>query len=87
MLKWCIERIEGKAAATETAVGQVPTADQMDLDGLSVDAEDVAAALEVDPEEWKAEVPLIEEWFDKIGEKLPTSMRDELEALKLRLGM
>jgi phosphoenolpyruvate carboxykinase (GTP) len=87
VLKWCIERIEGTAAATETAVGHVPTPDQMDLDGLDVDADDVAAALAVDPEEWKAEVPLIEEWFDKIGEKLPTSMRDELEALKLRLGM
>jgi phosphoenolpyruvate carboxykinase (GTP) len=59
----------------------------MDLDGLDVSAEDVAAALDVDAEEWKAEIPLIEEWFDHIGEKLPTSMRDELEALKLRLGM
>ena len=87
VLKWCIERIEGKAAATETAVGHVPTPDQMDLDGLDVSPEDVAAALDVDAEEWKAEIPLIEEWFDHIGEKLPTSMRDELEALKLRLGM
>jgi hypothetical protein len=32
------------------------------------------------------QIPLIEEWFDKIGESLPTSMRDELEALKQRLG-
>jgi len=40
----------------------------------------VAAALDVDAEEWKAEIPLIEEWFDRIGQKLPTSMRDELEA-------
>ena len=87
MLKWCIERIEGKAAATETAVGHVPTPDQIDLDGLDASPEDVAAALAVDAEEWKAEIPLIEEWFDQIGEKLPTSMRDELEALKLRLGM
>jgi phosphoenolpyruvate carboxykinase (GTP) len=47
----------------------------------------VAAALAVDPEEWREEIPLIEEWFAKIGDKLPTSMRDELEALKLRLGM
>ncbi len=39
------------------------------------------------PEEWKAEIPLIEEWFDKIGDSLPTSMRDELAALKLRLGL
>jgi phosphoenolpyruvate carboxykinase (GTP) len=87
VLKWAIERIEGRAAAQETAIGHVPTADQLDLDGLDASREDVEAALAVDVEEWKAEVPLIEEWFDKIGEKLPTSMRDELEALKLRLGV
>jgi len=41
----------------------------------------------VDVEEWKAEIPLIEEWFDRIGTSLPTSMRDELDALKSRLGV
>ncbi|GAA2549465.1 phosphoenolpyruvate carboxykinase (GTP) [Pseudonocardia hydrocarbonoxydans] len=86
VLKWCIERMEGTAAATETAIGYVPTSDQMDLDGLDSAVADIDAALEVDVEEWKAEIPLIEEWFDKIGDGLPTSMRDELEALKLRLG-
>ena len=67
-------------------IGHVPSADQIDLDGLDSDNVDVKAALTVDVEEWKAEVPLIEEWFDKIGVSLPASMRDELEALKLRLG-
>ncbi|MCF7552002.1 phosphoenolpyruvate carboxykinase (GTP) [Pseudonocardia sp. WMMC193] len=87
VLKWIIERIEGKAAAVETPIGYVPTPDQMDLEGVDATAEDVAAALTVDVEEWKAEIPLIEEWFDKVGDKLPTSMRDELEALKQRLGL
>ncbi|MFR9805795.1 phosphoenolpyruvate carboxykinase (GTP) [Pseudonocardia sp. RS010] len=87
VLKWVIERIEGKAAAAETPIGYVPTPDQMDLEGVDASAEDVAAALAVDPEEWKQEIPLIEEWFDKVGHKLPTSMRDELENLKQRLGM
>jgi phosphoenolpyruvate carboxykinase (GTP) len=41
----------------------------------------------VDVEEWKAEIPMIEEWFEKIGDSLPTSIRDELEAMKLRLGL
>ena len=42
-------------------------------------------ALSVNTEDWRKEVPLIEEWFEKIGTTLPTAMRDELEALKLRL--
>ncbi|MQA60942.1 MAG: phosphoenolpyruvate carboxykinase (GTP) [Actinophytocola sp.] len=86
VLKWVIERIEGKAAANETPIGWVPTVDELDIEGLSEPAEDIAAALAVDADEWRAEIPLIEEWFDKIGEKLPTSLRDELEALKQRLG-
>jgi len=86
VLKWMVQRLEGTAAASETAIGHVPSADQIDLDGLDSDNVDVKAALTVDVEEWKAEVPLIEEWFDKIGVSLPASMRDELEALKLRLG-
>jgi phosphoenolpyruvate carboxykinase (GTP) len=87
VLKWIIERLEGKAAASETPIGHVPTADQIDTEGLSEPAEDIEASLAVDVAEWKAEIPLIEEWFDTIGDKLPTSMRDELEALKQRLGV
>ncbi len=49
--------------------------------------EQVEAALAFDPEEWKAEVPLIEEWFAKIGDSVPSSLRDELDSLKLRLGL
>jgi len=86
VLKWAIERIEGKAAANETPIGWVPSADDLDLEGLDEPREDIEAALKVDPEEWKAEIPLIEEWFAKIGDKLPSSLRDELAALKQRLG-
>ncbi|WP_033436372.1 phosphoenolpyruvate carboxykinase (GTP) [Saccharothrix sp. NRRL B-16314] len=86
VLKWAIERIEGKAAAVETPIGHVPTADNLDLSGLDASREDVEASLEFDADEWRAEIPMIEEWFAKIGEKVPTSLRDELEALKLRLG-
>ena len=86
MLKWAIERIEGNAAAVETPIGWVPTAEDLDLSGLDVDKADIEAALRVDAEEWRAELPLIDEWFDKIGSKVPTLLRDELEALKLRLA-
>ena len=34
-----------------------------------------------------AEIPLIEEWFAKIGDTVPTALRDELAALEMRLGM
>jgi phosphoenolpyruvate carboxykinase (GTP) len=85
VLKWAMERIEGTAAATETPIGYVPTVDDLDLDGLDADPADIAAALAVDVDEWRAEIPLIEEWFDTIGDKLPTSLHDELRGLQHRL--
>ncbi|MCE7005175.1 phosphoenolpyruvate carboxykinase (GTP) [Kibdelosporangium philippinense] len=86
VLKWAIERIEGKAAAQETPIGYVPTLADLDTEGLDASQEDLEAALKVNREEWLAEIPLIEEWFDKMGEKLPTSLKDELAALKQRLN-
>jgi len=86
VLKWAIERIEGKSGAKETPIGYVPTSADLDLSGLSEPVEDIDLALTVDAEEWKAEIPLIEEWYEKFGDKLPTSLHDELDALKHRLG-
>lgn len=64
----------------------MPTAADLDLEGLDVDAADVNEALAVDVEEWRAELPQIEEWFEFVGEKLPTGVKDEFEALKERLA-
>jgi phosphoenolpyruvate carboxykinase (GTP) len=86
VLKWAIERIEGTAAAVETPVGYVPAAGSLDVSGLDLDPADVSSVTEVNPAEWRDELPQIEEWFTKIGEQLPSGMRDELEGLRLRLG-
>ncbi|MRH86531.1 phosphoenolpyruvate carboxykinase (GTP) [Nocardia sp. SYP-A9097] len=86
VLEWIIGRIEGTAEATATPIGNVPVATNLDLAGLDVVPADVDEALAVNPEEWKREIPLIEEWFQFIGDKLPSGVRDEFEALKERLG-
>ncbi|MHA3703810.1 phosphoenolpyruvate carboxykinase (GTP) [Jatrophihabitans sp. YIM 134969] len=86
VLKWALERIEGTAAAVDTPIGRVPTPDSLDVEGLDMDPELLSASLDVDVDEWKSELAGIEEWFDKIGDSLPSSLRDELEALRQRLG-
>lgn len=86
VLKWAVERIEHKADGKTTPIGIVPTAADLDLEGLDVDAADVDEALAVNPEEWREELPLIEEWFEFVGEKLPTGIKDEFDALKTRLA-
>ncbi len=61
--------------------------DSLDVTGLDLSREALEVALDVDPEEWKAEVPLIDEWFAKIGDKVPDALRIELDTLKSRLGI
>ena len=86
VLKWIIERVEGKASGQSTPIGIVPSAEDLDLDGLDSDPADVAEALAVNPDEWREELPQIEEWFEFVGEKLPTGIKDEFDALKHRLA-
>ncbi|MFI1238725.1 phosphoenolpyruvate carboxykinase (GTP) [Nocardia salmonicida] len=86
VLEWIVGRIEGRSGATATAVGNVPSAADLDLDGLDVVAADVDEALSVNADEWRKEIPSIEEWFEFVGDKLPSGVRDEFEALKERLG-
>ncbi|MGL5441693.1 MAG: phosphoenolpyruvate carboxykinase domain-containing protein, partial [[Mycobacterium] stephanolepidis] len=86
VLKWIVDRIEHRANGVSTPIGTVPGVEDLDLAGLDVEEADVAEALAVHNDEWQAELPLIEEWFEFIGDKLPTGVKDEFDALKQRLG-
>ncbi len=85
VLKWIVERLDGDAEALETPVGYVPAPGAIDTTGLDMTEEQVAKALSVDLEEWRKELPLIEEWFAKFGDKLPSQLADELATLKANL--
>jgi phosphoenolpyruvate carboxykinase (GTP) len=86
VLEWVFDRVTGTGEAAETAIGYVPTADALDTDGLDVPAEDLAELLRVDNDEWRAELPSIEEHFAQFGDRLPVTLRDELAALEKRLS-
>ena len=86
VLKWIVERIEGRAEAVESPIGRVPTPESLDVTGLDISPEDLAAVLRVDTDEWRAEIPQVVEWFEKFGDKLPGVLWAELDALKARLG-
>jgi len=82
VLKWIIERVEGKGVAVETVLGNVPKA--LDMKGMeSFGAEKFAAATAVSKEEWKKEMPLHGEMVEgKLAEKAPPEMMQRFEELK-----
>ncbi len=87
VLDWICRRLEGDADGRDTPIGTVPRASDLALDGLDDAAlANVDAALSVDPEEWKRELPTMHEHLDSFGDRLPPALRDELVALEERLG-
>ncbi|MET0420846.1 MAG: phosphoenolpyruvate carboxykinase (GTP) [Acidimicrobiia bacterium] len=86
VLEWIVRRLDGEADGTVTPIGTVPTADDLNTEGLDISADQLAAALDVDVDEWRAELPGIRAYFDEFGERMPDGLRDELAALEQRLG-
>jgi phosphoenolpyruvate carboxykinase (GTP) len=85
VLKWMLERIEGRAAATETPIGMVPTPDALTLDGLDVTHETMKELLSIDPIAWTQEWENSGKFFEKFGDRLPEELRDEHDRLGQRL--
>ena len=85
VLKWMLDRIEGRAQATDTPIGYVPTPDSLDLDGLSIPRKNLDKLLAVDPADWAQEVTATGKFFEQFGDRLPDEIRMEHKALADRL--
>ena len=86
VLNWIIDRCEGKADATETAIGYVPKPEDIDLTDLDMDIETLKDILTVDKDVWTKEAAEIEEHYKKFGDKLPAELKAQLENLKANLA-
>jgi len=85
VLKWICERIDGKGKAVETAIGNLPTPDAIDVSGLDISKDDLQQLLAVDIEGWKTELADVDEFYAKFGSKLPDALKKEVPILKARL--
>lgn len=86
VLKWIVERVEGKAEASETAVGLVPTQDALDLEGLDLSDEALETLLTVDTNAWIQEAALSREYLESFGSKMPARILWQQQELEKRLG-
>ena len=85
VLNWIIDRCEGKATASETAIGYVPQPEDIDLTDLDMDLDTLKGILTVDKAVWEKEAAEIEEHYKKFGDRLPQELRDQLATLKANL--
>ena len=86
VLKWVLERCEGRGGAVDTPIGLVPTLDAIDRSGLSISDETMAALLRVDAAEWVEAVSAQENFFDSFGDRLPPGILQEHHALSRRIN-
>ncbi len=86
VLEWILARCEGKADAVETAIGYVPKAEDINLEGLDLSLDTLKSILEVDKDLWTTEAEGIAEFYQKFGDKLPEELKKQLEGLKARLA-
>ena len=84
VLEWILKRCENEVDAEETAIGYVPKAEDINLEGLDFSVETLKGILAVDNAKWAKEAAGIEEFYTKFGDKLPAELRAELEGLKAR---
>jgi phosphoenolpyruvate carboxykinase (GTP) len=84
VLAWIAERCDGGAGAEETAIGLVPSEGALALAGLSLPQGAVEKLLDVDHDEWRAQLPQLRKHFATFGDKLPAELAAQLEALERR---
>ncbi|WP_055713121.1 phosphoenolpyruvate carboxykinase (GTP) [Streptomyces torulosus] len=86
VLKWIVERLDGKAEGVETPIGILPTASALDTAGLDLSSSDLDFLLTVDKEVWREEAALVPDHLNTFGDHTPKELWDEYRALVQRLG-
>ncbi len=87
VLEWIIKRCENEVDAEETAIGYLPKAEDINIEGLEgeVSIDSLKKILDVDKALWKEEAKGIEEFYGKFGKTLPEELAKELDTLKANL--
>jgi phosphoenolpyruvate carboxykinase (GTP) len=86
VLEWIVDRCAGKSGAQETAIGNLPRPDDLDLAGLDLAPGALDQLLSVQTDEWRAEAADIEKYLDEYAPRTPAALREQVKALRTRLG-
>ncbi|MDB6022030.1 MAG: Phosphoenolpyruvate carboxylase, partial [Pedosphaera sp.] len=86
VLKWIVDRCEGRAHADETALGWMPRTRDFDLDGMpGYSRERLEQAQSIVVEEWHRELLIQEELYMKLYSHMPKELVFQRQLLTSRL--
>jgi len=86
VLKWVVERIEGKAGGTENVFGVSPRYDDITWNGLDFTRQQFETATSVDKEAWRKELQLHTDLFQQLDYHLPSELRETKAQIERRLA-
>ncbi len=85
VLEWVIKRCKGEVDVCETAIGQLPLAADININGLDIDSVTLGTLLEVDASAWLDETGQIREYLGQYGDRLPHQLLAELDKVAVSL--
>ncbi|MBI2768988.1 MAG: phosphoenolpyruvate carboxykinase (GTP) [Burkholderiales bacterium] len=86
VLKWMIDRIEGKATGTDHLFGVSPTYEEMNWTGVDFSAEQFASVTSIDKAAWQKELQLHTELFQLLEHHLPAELGETKAKIEQRLA-
>ena len=94
VLDWIVKRCEGTVDAKETAIGFLPKAEDINIDGLENEGKpmtvaDIQALLDVDKDLWKKEIAGMREYYNDLkskGANIPEALYKKLDQIDADLG-
>ncbi|MEY4345750.1 MAG: hypothetical protein RL032_1582 [Pseudomonadota bacterium] len=86
VLKWMIDRLEGKATGTETGFGVSPTYNEINWTGLDFSLAQFDSVTSMNKADWKAEIALHTELFTQLAYHLPKELEETKTQLEQRLA-
>ena len=77
VLRWVIDRCEGRVDADTLPIGYLPKAETIDIEGIDVSPNTLEQLLAVDPQQWREEMEHIGEYLQSYGDRLPDRLSAE----------
>ena len=86
VLRWIIDRCEGRVEARETPIGHLPHADDIDTRDLDIDPATLESLLSVNEAQWRSEMESFGDYLASFGDRLPQPLREEHARIVSALG-
>lgn len=86
VLEWIIGRCQGELDATETAIGHLPSRDDINTNDLDMDLNVLDELLKVDKEAWKKEAESVTDFLNEYGDRVPQTLYSQLQQMTEKLS-